>query len=79
MEVKIKDRSNEVEFLRMALNMCELGIDYTQADLIIRVTKSLNKLKGKFSINDGVEIHHKWKEEWQKYFENQIKSSEIIE
>jgi hypothetical protein len=42
--------------------------------LIIRLQERLNKLKGKFSINDGVEIHHKWKEDWQKYFEEQSKT-----
>lgn len=37
MEVKIKDRKEEIEFLRMACNMAELGIGYQHADLIIRL------------------------------------------
>jgi hypothetical protein len=73
-EVKIKDRKNEIEFLRMACNMAEIGIGYQHADLIIRLQERLSKLKGKFSISDGIEIHHEWKEEWVKYFEEQDKS-----
>jgi hypothetical protein len=69
MDVKIKDRKEEIEFLRMACNMAELGIDYQHADLIIRLQERLKKMKGKFSLKDGVEIHYKWKEDWQKYFE----------
>jgi hypothetical protein len=69
MEVKIEDRKEEIEYLRMGLNVAELGVSYEQADLIIRVSERLKKLKGKFSLNDGVEIHHKWKQEWEKYFE----------
>lgn len=74
LQVKIKDRKNEVEFLRMACNMAELGIGYQHADLIIKLQERLEKLKGEFTINDGVEIHHKWKKEWEKYFEEQDKS-----
>ena len=69
MEVKIEDRKEEIEYLRMGLSMAELGVSYEQADLIIRISERLKKLKGKFSLNDGVEIHHKWKQEWEKYFE----------
>lgn len=74
MDVKIKDRKEEIEFLRMALSICELGVNYIQADLIIRVFERLQKLKGKFSLHDGVELHHKWKQEWQEYFEKQSKT-----
>lgn len=73
MEVEIKDRKEEIEHLRMALNMCEVGVDYTQTDLILRVLERLDKLKGEFSISDGVEIHHKHKQEWQTYFEKKYK------
>ena len=76
MEVKIKDRNKEIEFLRMACNMAEIGIDYQHADLIIRLQERLKKLKGKFSISDGVEIHHKWKQDWQNYFEVQSKTQD---
>ena len=30
MDVKIKDRKDEIEFLRMACNMAELGVSYKQ-------------------------------------------------
>jgi hypothetical protein len=73
MEVKIKDRKEEIEFLRMACNMSELLINYQQADLIIRIQERLTKLKGQFSIEDGIEIHHKWKQDWGNYFEEQFK------
>lgn len=73
MEVEIKDRKEEIEHLRMALNMCEVGVGYTQADLILRVLKRLDKLKGEFSISNAVEIHHKHKQEWQTYFEEKYK------
>ncbi len=69
MDVKIKDRKNEIEYLRMALNMCEIGVNYTQADLILKVLEKVKQLDGKFSIRDGVEIYHKWKIEWFNYFE----------
>jgi len=71
MNVKIKDRRENIEFLRMALNMCELRIDYTHADLINRVSNKLENLKGDFSISDGADIFSEWKEDWQKYFEKQ--------
>ena len=70
MSVDIKDRKEEIEWLRMALNMCEININYTHADLIIKVVKDLDKLKGKFTIYDGVEIHYKWKEKWDNYYKN---------
>lgn len=76
MEVNVKDRKDEIEYLRMACNMAELGIGYQHADLIIRLQERLNKLKGKFTILDGVEIHHKWKEDWDKYSEEQSKKQE---
>ena len=76
MDVKVKDRKNEVEYLRMACNMAELGINYIQADLILRLQERLSKLKGgKFSIDDATHIHYKWKQEWQKYFEEQAKEN----
>ena len=70
MEVKIEDRKEEIEYLRMGLNMAELGVSYEQADLIIRISDRLKKLKGKFSLKDGVEIHHKMETGMaQKYYE----------
>jgi len=68
MDIKIEDRKEEIEYLRMGMNMAELGVSYEQADLIIRISDRLKKLKGKFSLKDGVEIHHKWKQDWEKYY-----------
>lgn len=73
-DVKVKDRKKEIEFLRMACNMAELGIGYQHADLILRLQDRLNQLNGEFSLNDGIEILHKWKQDWEKYFEEQSKS-----
>ena len=69
MDVKIKDRKEEIEYVRMGLNMCEMGVDYPSAELILRVIDRVEKLKGKFSCLDAVDIHHKWKDEWMAYFE----------
>jgi hypothetical protein len=57
----------------MALNMCELGVGYTQTDLILRVLERLNKLKGEFRISDAAEIQAKHEQEWQMYFEEKYK------
>lgn len=73
MDVKIKDRKEGAEYLRMALNMCEFWIDYTHAELIIKVLAKMENVKGEFSLKDGVEIHQKWKQDWQNYFEAQNK------
>lgn len=76
MDVKIKDRKTDVEHLRMACNLAELNVGYIHADLILKLQDRLKKLKGKFSISDGVEIHHKWKEDWREYFEALEKENE---
>ena len=77
MDVKVKDRKDEIEMLRIACNMVEIGIEYQHADLIIKIQKRLTELGDKFSIKDAVEIHYNWKEEWRKYFENQVKSRSV--
>jgi hypothetical protein len=66
-EVKVKDRKEEIEYMRMALNICEIGVNYQQSDLIIRVSERLKYRKGKFTIHEGVEIYHKWKQDWIDY------------
>ena len=67
-DVKIKDRKTDTEYLRMAVNTCEIGVSYIHADLILRVQKELKRLKGKFSLEDGARIHSEWKSEWENYF-----------
>jgi len=73
-EVKVKDRKEDVEFLRMACNIAEIGIGYTHADLILRLQKRLETLGGKFSLQDGVEILCDWKKYWAQYFDDQTKN-----
>lgn len=67
MDVLIKDREDKIEMLRMALNLCELPVSYTQSDLIIRVLLKLEKVQGEFTLNDGIKIHYKWKDDWFEY------------
>ena len=67
MEVKIKDREKEVEYLRMALAMSEFGVNYQHADLINMVVKETQALRDKFSVADGVRILYKWKSKWEIY------------
>lgn len=76
-DVEIKDRENEVEYLRMVLNICQVNIDYTHADLINRVTKALHKRKGSFTVNEGVELFYQWKQDWEVYFEKE-KETETV-
>ena len=73
MDVKPKDRKQETEYLRMALNMAELGVSYTQADLILKAVNEVQRKGGNFTISDGVDLHTKWKSEWDNYFQQQKK------
>ena len=72
MDVKVKDRKEEIQQLTIVCNMAEININYIHADLILRLQERLKELKGKFAISDSVEIHYKWKEDWRKYFEEQL-------
>lgn len=67
MEVKIKDRYPETEYLRMALAMCEFGVSYEQTDLIQTVTREQKRLGGDFSLKDGAKVFTAWKNKWEKY------------
>ena len=77
MDVKIKDRKQEVEFLRMALAIAEMGFSYEHADLINRVVNESRKKKGKFSLLDGSKLLYKWKTDWRNYFDEQ-KELEVL-
>lgn len=74
-EVQMKDRKEEIEYLRMALAMSEFGVSYEQADLIHRVFKTVEKKKGKFSLSDGVKVFHEWKTFWYDYFDRLLKEN----
>lgn len=73
MRVEIKDRIKEIEYLRMALNMVEIGADYEMTDLIIRVSDEVKRLGDNFSIDDAVHILHDWKMCWEEYFNEKEK------
>lgn len=73
MDAKIKDRKENIEYLRMALNIAEVGVRYIDADLIIRIQERLKKRKGNFSLLDGREVFREWREDWDSYFESQEK------
>jgi len=68
MDVEIKDRKKEIEYLRMALNMVEIGVNYEITDLIIRVSKELNEMGDHFAIDDAVHILYDWRRDWKEYF-----------
>lgn len=68
MSVKIKDRKTEVEYLRMVCNLAEIGINYEHAELIIKLQEKLKKLNGEFTLQDGIDVHHKWKQKWDQYY-----------
>lgn len=68
MEVEFSDRQEEPEFIRMALNICGIAIDHKTADLVYKVTQAIDKKKGKFSINDAVQINAEWEKYWKEYF-----------
>ncbi len=79
MEVKIKDRKDEVEWIRMSLCMVEIGIEYIHADLIRRVFNVLNEKKGQYSLKDSAEIHAQWQKDWDNYWKAQQKKEIEIE
>ncbi len=69
MDVKIKDRKSEVEYLRMGLAMAQFGVSYKHADLILKVQEVIKKKGGKYSLKDGSEIMASLSKEWADYDE----------
>lgn len=72
-EVKIKDRDERIEQIRMLLNMCEIGVNYVHTDIILECIKLHDKLGGDASINDVTKLHFELKEKWDNYFKEQEK------
>jgi hypothetical protein len=68
--VKNEDRKKEVEYLRMALNLCEINCGYETADLIIKAQVKLKQLGGDFKLSDGVDLYDRWKKYWDEYHKN---------
>ena len=74
--VENPDREKEIEMLRMALNMCEIGVDYQHAELIKIVMDKLQILKLEFSLDDASELYSEWMGRWEYYEEKQNKKNE---
>lgn len=68
MMIPFKDRKPDIEYLRMALNICELGVSYEQTDLIMRAYNLVKEKKGKTDINNAADIYYKWQNEWDEYY-----------
>ena len=79
MEVQIKDRKDEIEYLRMALAITEIGVSYEQAELINNVVNKVRQRKGKFNIHDGVGLLYAWKEKWRSYYDKQASLTQKTE
>ena len=73
MKVKIEDRYDGIEYLRMALSMSEVYVDYQTAELIDVVVTEVRKKKGKFDVLDGVKLFSEWKRKWDAYERQQRK------
>jgi len=69
-KVAIKDYENDVHLLLNALLLTGIQIDYPTADLVHICLKRFNKLKGKMSISDGVQIKIEHEKKWKEYFES---------
>ena len=71
MSVKIKDREKSVEYLRLALVMAEIGIDYETCELIKKMNSEVTRLKGSFTVDDASRIKAEWVERWESYHKKQ--------
>lgn len=66
MKKDLQDKGKEIEYLRLALSLCGFGIDSAGACLINEVFKSLQKLGGKFSVDDAVRIEYDVRQRYSK-------------
>lgn len=66
--VKIKDRDLNTEYLKMALNTAGIPLNYQDTEIIKEIYQKVEKLGGDYSVKDSVEICHRWKNKWDKYF-----------
>lgn len=67
-EVKIEDRESSIEYIRMTLNMCQIGVNYQQAELINMVVKECDRLGGDLTVEDACDLLSVHKTKWDKYF-----------
>lgn len=63
-----KDREELVEYVRMALVMCEIGVTYTTAELIIKVVDRVREKEGRFDVKDAAVILTEHELKWSGYF-----------
>lgn len=67
-EVKFEDRDTSIEYIRMVLSMCEIGVNYQQAELIFNVVNKCDLLGGDLTVEDACAIFSEHKRKWDKYF-----------
>ena len=67
-EVKIEDRDTTIEYIRMALNMCEIYVNYQQTELIDMVVRECDRLGGDLTVEDACDLLSAYKKKWDKYF-----------
>ena len=72
-DIKIKDRETEIEYLRLALVLSGVQIDYMTTKLVNRIFKEVAKRKGKFNIGHAAEIRASHAAEIQDYFKEESK------
>lgn len=68
--VKLEDRENEIEYLRLALALCEVQASYELCDLISDLTKRIESSKGALTIDDCVKIRDRHDKKWSKYYKD---------
>jgi len=76
-KVAIKDYENDVHLLLNALSLTGIQIDYPTADLVHSCLKRFNKLKGKMTIKDGIEIKIEHQTKWDLYFKLKEENKEV--
>lgn len=66
----MQDRDKEIEYLRLAINLCGLRIGYVSADLLQKAITCLNKMGKQMGLKEASEIQFEHNEKWKKYFED---------
>ena len=67
-EVKFEDRDTSIEYIRMVLSMCEIYVNYQQADLIFNVVNKCDLLGSDLTVEDACDLLSAHKKKWDKYF-----------
>ena len=67
MSIPIKDRDSKTEHLRLALVLCDIGINYETTDLIIIIQKAFKKNPG-LALDDVIKIKIKHERKWKDYY-----------